>query len=1401
MKKIFTTSQGNCIAALVRVPSVFLTTLLFSPPNSMLMKGILLFVFQLLLLGGRVYGQCYYADIPGGSLTATAATYLCTQGILEDDFYANPNDILNRAEGAAMLYRGNNADATPYVTSTVKNYPTPVVDLNDASIWYYDEAKTMLYLDYNDGQTPFTMEYLQFNPSKAVSRAEWCRALVEAWNIPLVTSTVGAFFSDVPTTHPYYAYILTAHAKGFTDITSGSFLPDNNTIRGDAFIMLHKLMTNPTIPMPIISDASFWKPANLLPENWLTAKTEQGGNFGYRETKAFAIDDIGINLDFSTYYNSVLDQMPRELQGLIKPLGKCWSHTYNMYAMEINGDPIQEPGIKRVALFLGDGNVILYRLQGTSYIPITKGVYGSLTKTDSLTFTLTTKNKVTYSLAKPIGSISGHPFMLKTVKDRNNNTLTVNYALGSTAGIYRIASVKAKSNRMLTFAYHAGTDLIKDITDPIGRKIEFLYQTLNYNIAEMPKLIQYRDAKGQFTHYNYGTGEQKYLINTIQLPKGNVITSNYSDRKLQSVQTNNNNVRQFAYTQAFGSINNSTTTVAVTQDGKTVTTNYNSNGYPTYIDGLGTTSNITYNTTSPWLPASITTNGIPAYPQYDSNGNLLSLTMPMNVVHTYTYNANNDILTYTNPLNQTTTWGYNAAGNLTTITTPLGNITSFTVNANGQVISINNPENIKTSLGYNTNGNLASVTIPLSIKTLFGYDAVSRMTSTTNPLNKVSNFTYDPNDNIITIANSLGNTSTYSYDANDNNVSITNANGFSTNLNYQTDTDWLLSSTFQGMTDAYQYHNDGKISSYTDPSGTVFNYAYDSENRLISNGQITNIAYNANGTIASIAGANGTISYTYDALLRPINSTDIYGNIVAYQWNAASRLIGITYPGNKQVNYTYDNDGRLTQLSTWTGQVITYEWYKDNRLKQKNYGNGTKVVYLYDAAGRNTGIQNRKSDNVILCSNTFTLDKMGYHTAEVLNDPSNYHNALNNTLNYSYNNANQIQTAGATTFSFNADGNTSTKTGLSYSWNNFNELIGVSGTGYNATNEYDVLGRRTARTLNGVYTRYVWSALGKTAILMETNATNNAQNYYIYGIGLEMRIKPDNSPHYYHYDHRGSTIAMTNSSQTMTHQYAYLPFGELTNSVEADYNPFKFVGQHGVMHEALNHYQMGARQYDATIGRFIAKDPIWASNLYTYAGNNPINMIDPSGGKFVSPLEIAISGSIIILSKDNRMHMYLGISNMVTAGKSLLSGNVKNWMIYTDMGAAHFAEVGVSLANDLPPDLLLGKVLPKIPSIKVAGKGRYLNIDGRTRLAKKINQIANEIKDNLITNSFEFTNEVFAPNYSKLAIPNKPVELGVIPIITINGTQYRPDCIEYPINSFIQNIYPFVNHCKKLQTY
>jgi RHS repeat-associated protein len=138
-------------------------------------------------------------------------------------------------------------------------------------------------------------------------------------------------------------------------------------------------------------------------------------------------------------------------------------------------------------------------------------------------------------------------------------------------------------------------------------------------------------------------------------------------------------------------------------------------------------------------------------------------------------------------------------------------------------------------------------------------------------------------------------------------------------------------------------------------------------------------------------------------------------------------------------------------------------------------------------------------------------------------------------------------------------------------------------------------------------------------LLAEADGSNNITHYYIHGQGLLAMATPADQVYCYHYNATGSTVAVTDASRTVVNKYAYDSFGNITGQEEAIglSQPFKYVGQYGVMAEPNGFYYMRARYYDPRVGRFISEDPIGFDggdvNLYAYVGGNPVTEIDPEG--------------------------------------------------------------------------------------------------------------------------------------------------------------------------------------------
>ena len=102
---------------------------------------------------------------------------------------------------------------------------------------------------------------------------------------------------------------------------------------------------------------------------------------------------------------------------------------------------------------------------------------------------------------------------------------------------------------------------------------------------------------------------------------------------------------------------------------------------------------------------------------------------------------------------------------------------------------------------------------------------------------------------------------------------------------------------------------------------------------------------------------------------------------------------------------------------------------------------------------------------------------------------------------------------------------------------------------------------------------------------------------------------------YYHFDAVGNTRMLTDADQNVRTSYSQTAFGEQLAESNEVTNPFRFVGQLGyyfdVATELLN---VRERVYDAGLGRWLSEDQERIDeNLYRYALNSPLMLIDPTG--------------------------------------------------------------------------------------------------------------------------------------------------------------------------------------------
>lgn len=152
-------------------------------------------------------------------------------------------------------------------------------------------------------------------------------------------------------------------------------------------------------------------------------------------------------------------------------------------------------------------------------------------------------------------------------------------------------------------------------------------------------------------------------------------------------------------------------------------------------------------------------------------------------------------------------------------------------------------------------------------------------------------------------------------------------------------------------------------------------------------------------------------------------------------------------------------------------------------------------------------------------------------------------------------------------------------------------------------------------------------------MLFEGSGTLKFRNI-LAGSGMLGRIEGA-STYYYLKNHLGSVRTTVNTSGTVANYDDYYPFGlAMPGRTSNSSDPYKFTGHERDSEAGLTLDYMIARNHDPIIGRFLQTDPHHYNYLgvspYTYVGNNPMVIIDPTGMELYLEVEDFIK---VILKK------------------------------------------------------------------------------------------------------------------------------------------------------------------------
>ncbi|MDO9629300.1 MAG: RHS repeat-associated core domain-containing protein, partial [Acholeplasmataceae bacterium] len=184
--------------------------------------------------------------------------------------------------------------------------------------------------------------------------------------------------------------------------------------------------------------------------------------------------------------------------------------------------------------------------------------------------------------------------------------------------------------------------------------------------------------------------------------------------------------------------------------------------------------------------------------------------------------------------------------------------------------------------------------------------------------------------------------------------------------------------------------------------------------------------------------------------------------------------------------------------------------------------------------------------------------------------------------------------------------------------------------------KYNDQGMRTQKfqgTCSGsITTNYT---LDEDRVLVESRS-NGIILYFTYDVdGTLLSMNYNGTEYFYITNMQGDIIELVDINGTSVVKYKYDAWGNIisqTGGSLADINPYRYRGYRYDVETGL--YYLHSRYYDPSIGRFISADGligekgnILSHNMYSYANNNPVMMIDPNG---TFALTITLGGALLI---------------------------------------------------------------------------------------------------------------------------------------------------------------------------
>ncbi|MBE7486619.1 MAG: RHS domain-containing protein [Polyangiaceae bacterium] len=429
----------------------------------------------------------------------------------------------------------------------------------------------------------------------------------------------------------------------------------------------------------------------------------------------------------------------------------------------------------------------------------------------------------------------------------------------------------------------------------------------------------------------------------------------------------------------------------------------------------------------------------------------------------------------------------------------------------------------------------------------------------------------------------------------------------------------------------------GRLQRITDPSGVVLDHSYDGlllKSLTWSGAVAGSVAFGHDASFritsetVTVGATTSPVAFGYDnddilICASPSTCSPAGTDALKITLNAGNGLVTGSTHGLVTDTLTYNAFGELASTTGKVGASTVFSEVVDTaanprdalgRIVQRVETNGGAAVtwrYTYDLRGRLVDVQ---KDGALF--EHYDYDPNGNRT--LLTTPAG-------TTAGVYDAQDRLLSYGSTTYTYTANGELRTKTDstgtTTYTYDVRGNLVQVDLPSGDVI-QYLVDGqdRRVGKNKNGVLER-AWLYRNQLNPVAELDGSGALVARFVYGSksnvpeymvrgGVTYRVLSD---------HLGSPRALVDVvTGAVAWRADFDAWGNRTLIAgTADFLPFGFAG--GMLDSETGLTRFGARDYDASVGRWASKDPITfrarSTNLYEYSFGDPVNWFDHTGLK------------------------------------------------------------------------------------------------------------------------------------------------------------------------------------------